>query len=184
MIRIKRVTDFAELEGIKKLQEENLKKNLTDQEAETQGFVTAEYSIEFLKTLHDAGPSIIAKDDDRVVGYALVAVQSIRHHHDLLADLFQGIDKIKYKNQLLNDSRYVVVGQLCVAKGYRGMGLVDQMYQHFKKTLSADYDYCLTDVAEDNPRSLKSHIKSGFQIVDTLQYGGSGWHIVLWDWTI
>ena len=54
MITIKRVTEFSELEGIRKLQEDNLKKNLTDDEAETEGFVTAEYSIEFLKTLHDS----------------------------------------------------------------------------------------------------------------------------------
>jgi hypothetical protein len=25
-------------------------------------------------------------------------------------------------------------------------------------------------------------LKSGFQIIDTLQYGGSEWDIVLWDW--
>jgi len=44
MITITRVTTHTELEGIKKLQEENLKKNLGDQEAETEGFVTAEYT--------------------------------------------------------------------------------------------------------------------------------------------
>jgi hypothetical protein len=183
MIVIKRVSDITELEGIRKLQEDNLKKNLTESDAETQGFVTAEYSIAFLETLHKASPSIIAKDRDLVIGFALVAPKSIRHQHDLLADLFNGIDKIIYKNESLKNTRYVVVGQLCVAKDYRGIGLVQQMYQQFKSSLIREYDYCITDVAENNPRSLKAHLKTGFQVVDTLIYGDLGWNIVLWDWT-
>ena len=183
MLIVKQVTDFSELEGIRNLQEANLKKNIPEEEAEAEGFVTAEYSIEFLEKLHRAYPSIIAKDEGQVVGFALVASKSIRHDHDLLADLFNTIDKIIFKNQPLKDARYVVVGQLCVARNYRGRGLVQQMYQHFKSCLSGEFDYCLTDVAADNPRSLKAHIKSGFQVVDTLTYGGLNWNIVLRDWT-
>ncbi len=182
MYRIKLVSEFSELKGIKTLQEENLKRNLSYEEAEVQGFVTAEYSIEFLQTLHHASPSVIAKEGDLVVGYALVALKSIRHQHDLLSDLFDSIDKIEYNDQLLKYSNYVVVGQLCIAKDYRGRGLVQQMYQYFKARLSGKFDYCLTDIAENNPRSLKSHLKTGFLIVDTLHYGGIDWNIVLWDW--
>jgi hypothetical protein len=184
MITIKRVTKHSELEEIKKLQQDNLKKNLGDQEAETEGFVTAEYTMEFLEKMHGENPSVIAKDGDLVAGYALVAVKAIRHEHELLEDLFDSIDKIRYHNCLLKDAKYLVVGQLCVSKNYRGLGLVSQIYQFFKKSLSPDFDYCITDVAKDNPRSLKAHLKSGFQIIDTLQYGGSGWDIVLWDWTV
>jgi hypothetical protein len=147
MITIKRVTEHSELEGIKKLQQENLKKNLGDQEAETEGFVTAEYTMEFLERMHGESPSIIAKDGDTVVGYALVAVKAIRHEHELLGDLFDSIDKLRYLNSLLKDAKYVVVGQLCVSKTYRGLGLVPQIYQFFKKSLSPDFDYGITDVA-------------------------------------
>ena len=183
MISIKSVTEFSELEGIKKLQQENLKKNLTEQESGIEGFVTAEYPMEFLERMHVETPSVIAKDGDLVAGYALVAVKGIRHEHELLADLFDSIDKIQYRNRLLKDSNYVVVGQLCVSKSYRGLGLVQKIYQYFKADLSLKFDYCITDVAKDNPRSLKAHLKSGFLIIDTLQYGGLGWDIILWDWT-
>jgi hypothetical protein len=182
MITIKAVTELSELEGIKKLQEDNLKKNLSDHEAEKEGFVTAEYTMEFLEKMHSECPSVIAKDGDRVVGYALAAVKNIRHQHDLLGNLFDSIDKIHYKNKLLKDANYVIVGQLCVSKNYRGHGLVQQLYQSYKIYLSPAFCYCLTDVAKDNPRSLKAHLKSGFVIIDTLIYGGSGWDIVLWDW--
>jgi len=182
MITIKRVTEFSELEGIRKLQEANLKKNLPGGEAETEGFVTAEYSIEFLKTLHEAGPSVIAKEGDQVVGYALVAAKTIRYQHELLSDLFNSIDKINYRGHMLKNASYVVVGQLCVAKNYRGLGLVRLMYQHFRQSLSGEYDCCITDVAENNSRSLRVHLNTGFQVIDSFHYGCTNWNIVLWDW--
>jgi ribosomal protein S18 acetylase RimI-like enzyme len=182
MITIKAVTEHSELEGIKKLQEENLMKNLSDREAEKEGFVTAEYTMEFLEKMHDECPSVIAKDGDLVIGYVLAAVKAIRHQHELLEDLFDSIDKIHYRNKPLKDANYVVVGQLCVSKNYRGIGLVQQLYQNYKNYLSPAFDFCLTDVAKNNPRSLKAHLKSGFIVIAELQYNGSGWDIVLWNW--
>ncbi len=151
MIEIKHVTDFSELEGIRKLQEDNLKKNLTAEQADAEGFVTAEYSIDFLHTLHLASPSVIAKENGRVVGYALVVLSAVRHQHDLLADLFDAIDRVEYKQRSLREANYVVVGQLCVARDYRGAGLVQKMYQYYKDSLDQDFDYCITDVAKIIP---------------------------------
>ena len=76
----------------------------------------------------------------------------------------------------------MVVGQLCVAKPYRGLGLVQKLYGHFRDCYADQFEYLITDVAQANTRSLKAHLKTGFQIIDTLTYGGIGWDIVLWDW--
>jgi len=181
MVIVKLVSEMKELEGIRLLQEQNLGKNLSVAEATKEGFVTAEYSVEFLKAMHDVHPSIIAKDNDTVVGYALVATNPIREQHPLLADLFNTIDKVVYKGILLRDTRYVVVGQLCVGKGYRGQGLVQRMYEFYRESLKDSYDYLITDVVQTNQRSIKAHLKTGFIVVDTLEYGGVKWDIVLWE---
>ena len=180
---IKRVTDLSELTGIKDLQAANLKTLISEEEATSQGFLSATYSPEFLEQMHLSCPSIVAKDGDEVVGYALVTTQENRYQHDLLADLFNTIDTLSYNQKPLKESRYVVVGQLCVAKAYRGQGLVQQLYGQFKAALCDQFDFCVTDVAQANQRSLKAHIKTGFEVIDTLHYGGIGWDIVLWDWT-
>jgi ribosomal protein S18 acetylase RimI-like enzyme len=179
---IKRVSENDELVGIAQLQALNLKKNIDSETALSQGFLTAEYTLEYLKEMHDASPSIIAKDGDKVVGYALVATKEVRNGHDLVADLFNVIDTKTFKGQLLNEVNYVVVGQLCVGEGYRGQGLVKRLYDHFRDCLSSEYEYLITDVAQANTRSLNAHKKSGFQVIDTLVYAGIGWDIVLWDW--
>lgn len=179
---IKRVTDLTEIEGIKHLQTINLKANLTEAEMLQEGFLTASYPLELLQQMHRIEPAIIAKEGDTVAGYALAVTKAIGGQHDLLDDLFRQIDAHHYQGQLLAEVDYVVVGQLCVAKMYRGLGLVQQLYGHFQTSLSHKYPYLITDVDDKNPRSIKAHLKTGFEIIGSLQYGGSNWHIVLWDW--
>jgi len=127
-------------------------------------------------------PSIIAKDGDKVVGYALIVSKEIASKHDLLFDLMNAIDGLKYKNTNLGTVNYILVGQLCVHMSYTGNGLVQKMYNLFKKKYVLIFDYCITDVATDNPRSLKAHVKTGFNILESFKYGGITWNIVLWDW--
>jgi ribosomal protein S18 acetylase RimI-like enzyme len=181
-IIVSRATTYNDLLGISTLQKLNLRKNIDDETANSQGFLTAEYTLDYLKAMHNVLPSVIAKDGDSVVGYALVTTKEVRNGHDLIADLFNVIDTKSYKGQLLKEVNYVVVGQLCVAEAYRGQGLVKKLYDYYRDYLSSEYEYLITDVAQANKRSLNAHKKSGFQVIDTLVYGGIGWDIVLWDW--
>jgi GNAT superfamily N-acetyltransferase len=180
--RIKLVDSDEELRGIRDLQEANLPKNLSPEEAAQEGFVTASYTVEFLKVMHEAHPSVIAKAGDRVVGYALVATKEVRHQHDLLSGLFDAIDRIHCQGQPLAERNYVVVGQLCVGKGYRAQGLASRMYEFYRESLQDRFDSCLTDIVQSNRRSLRAHEKTGFRVVGTLEYGGVGWDVVMWDW--
>ncbi len=181
-VEIKKVDQLGELTGIRDLQALNLRKNIDAETALSQGFLTAAYTLQYLQEMHDASPSIIAKDGDTVVGYALVATKEIRNGHDLIADLFNVIDTKYYKGKCLKEVNYVVVGQLCVAKDYRGQGLVKRMYDYYRDCYAGEYEYLITDVAQANPRSLNAHKKSGFIVIDTLVYAGIGWDIVIWDW--
>jgi ribosomal protein S18 acetylase RimI-like enzyme len=179
---IKRVTAKEETAGIKKLQAANLKANLSEEEIQQEGFVTAEYTLPFLELMNEIEPSVIAKEGEEVVGYVLVVTRALYGKHALLDDLFRQIDKYTFNGEALKDIDYTICGQLCVARTHRGRGLVQQMYNYYREALSGKYKYLLTDVDEQNPRSVKAHSKTGFEIIGTSHYGGSNWHIVLWNW--
>lgn len=181
-MRIKRVSNREEIEGIKRLQTANLRENLRPEEIEAEGFVTAEYTLDFLERMNRETPAVIAVDDKEVVGYALVATRKLLGHHELLDDLFRQIDEQIYRGAKLSKKNYVLVGQLCVQREYRGKGLAIKMYEFFRSELSGLFDYCLTDVQVSNPRSIRAHLRAGFQILGELSYGGSPWKIVIWDW--
>ncbi len=179
MIEIKLVSSEDEIIQIKNLQEKNLRRHLTDEEAASQGFLTASYTLEYLKEMNAVFPSVVAKDQDVVAGYAMITTKEVRTGHDLLKDLFENIDRCTYEGKLLRDADYVVVGQLCVGKEYRGLNLVKRMYDYFADAVKDQYDYMATDVDCDNRRSLKAHAKAGFEVIDSLVYGGKKWDIVI-----
>lgn len=179
---IKRVTEKEEIAGIKKLQAANLKNNLSEEETEQEGFVTAEYTLPFLALMNEIEPSVIAKEGNEVVGYVLVVTRALFGKHALLDDLFRQIDQYTFRGEALKNINYTICGQLCVARPHRGRGLVQQLYNYYRTELSGTYKYLLTDVDEKNPRSVKAHMKTGFEIIGTSNYGGSNWHIVLWNW--
>lgn len=182
MIVVKQVTEKDELKGISKLQKANLRKNISTEEAAEQGFVTAQYTLAFLAKMHKASPAIVAKVDREIVAYALVALRKEALGHPLLLDLVQQIDKCVYREQKLENVDYVIVGQLCVAKNYRGKGLSQQLYLKFKACYAHNFTYCITDVASNNKPSLAAHQKIGFETIASLNYGGIAWDIVLWNW--
>ncbi len=183
-IKITRASSDKDIRGVLSLQQKNLRKNLSDEVIASQGFVTVEHDFELLKKMTDLAPSIIAKDGDEVVGYALVMLPESRQDIPTLEGLFECIDTLEYKNKPLNSYNLVVIGQLCVAEKYRGMILVDKMYTHYKESLIGTYDMAVTDISSKNPRSLKAHQRVGFQVINRFfdKITSEEWDIVVWDW--
>lgn len=182
MILIQPVETEPEIDGILELQRRNLRRNLTDGEAAEQGFLTAEYSRDLLQRMNAASPSILAKVDDRVIGYALVTTREVGVTDPFLAELFLQNDSLTYQGCPLASARYVVVGQLCVDRDYRGLGLVSRLYETFRKTQSGIFSFAVTEVARSNARSLRAHQKVGFQVIHSMASATTEWEIVLWDW--
>ena len=171
-----------ELRQIKDIQKRHQKESIAPELRETTGFVTAEYEISLLEKMHRLLPSIIAKDGDIVVGYALVTDPRIIGCHDLLDDLFDQINKLTFHNHPLKETNYTVVGQLCVDSDYGRRGIAQGLYKKYQESYSGFFDYCITDVDCNNPRSLRTHLRAGFQTIHKIEYGNAEWDIVLWDW--
>ena len=172
-LRITQMANDNDAKGILALQQANLRTRLAPEEAEIEGFCTAEYDLSLLKRMKG---SIIAKTkDEEIVGYVLCVTREMFGLHPLLDTLFEEIDKIISVD-------YCVCGQLCVAKGYRGKGLAGKLYAAFRSTLEARYHACCTDVASDNPRSLRAHEKTGFEPISSVFHDEVRFDIVKWDW--
>jgi ribosomal protein S18 acetylase RimI-like enzyme len=74
------------------------------------------------------------------------------------------------------------MGQICVAKEFRGKGIVNMLYQKHKEMYSAQYDFILTEISTSNKRSLKAHEKIGFQFIYTYSDKMDEWNVVIWNW--
>lgn len=182
MTIIQQVATSEELKGLKQLQFSNLRRIIGEEEAMKEGFVTSEYTLDLLEKMHLEHPSIIAKEGNQVVGYIIVTTKSVYGAHEELDKLFDTVDKMKFKGELLGNTNYLLVGQICIAKSHRGIGLVQKMYQYYQALHAEQYQYLITDVSQANKRSLKVHHRTGFETIGVIEQVGTGWDIILWDW--
>jgi GNAT superfamily N-acetyltransferase len=183
MVKIKLCSREVEIAGILSLQEANLGKNISLQEAREQGYVTVEHDFLLLKRMNEKAPSIIAISQDEVVGYTLAMTKDFRFQIPVLVPMFEMIDTLSFKGFSLKVEEYIVAGQVCVAKGFRGQRLLDRLYQFFQEQYAARFSFIVTEIASDNLRSLRAHRRVGFEPIH--QYfspDGMSWDIVIWDW--
>ena len=174
-------TDLREMLA---LQQQNLSRNLSPDVQREQGFVTLQYTFDQMQQMHNLGPSVIAKDGERVVGYAITTVPEARPFVPELETLFVMLDAVQYAGKPLSQHAYYVVGQVCVAEGYRGQGLFDQMYQHHRATYGDQFRLFITDISARNTRSLRAHERVGFRVIHQFYEPDAGeeWALVVWDW--
>ena len=151
---------------------------MSSEEKLQEGFVTVQHSVALLKQMNSACAHIIAKDNDILVGFALVMLPDFRRQIAVLIPMFERIDEL-----LLKDKTYVVMGQICINKNYRKQGIFRGLYHFYREELQHQFDYLITEVATINIRSIQAHHAIGFKIIDTYHEDGIEWNIILWDWT-
>jgi len=176
------VTTNEELREIIQLSDQNLRTKISDEEKKSQGFVSWNYSFELLYKLNAQHPHVIVKDDNKVIGYALVALKEARNFHPALEQMITDLEPLLYKDKKLSAYEYYVMGQVCVDKAYRGKGIFEMLYQKHKILFEKDYDFVVTEISTANSRSLRAHEKLGFKNIYTYTDITDEWNVVLWDW--
>lgn len=172
-----RVKIIEELMQIRTLQFQNILTSITSEEKQQEGFVTVQHSLGLLEQMNTACAHIIAKEDQKVVGFALVMLPKFRNEIEILIPMFEKIDAILPVNK-----SYVIMGQICVDKNYRRKGVFRQLYLFYKEELQKQFDFLITEVSVTNLRSINAHQSVGFKTIEIYEDKGILWHIMLWDW--
>ncbi|MBC9797607.1 GNAT family N-acetyltransferase [Sinomicrobium weinanense] len=173
----------TDLRGILELQKKNSPGAISPEEAASQGFVTVRHDLDILGRMNREAPSIIAKDKDKVIGYCLAMTRNFKKDIPVLIPMFNTIDKLSFKNEPLLDANYIVSGQVCIDKAYRGKGILDGLYNHYREAYKDIYKYIITEIVTTNQRSVKAHLRVGFEHLHSyIAPDNTDWDIVIWDW--
>ncbi|GAA0713095.1 hypothetical protein GCM10009430_04350 [Aquimarina litoralis] len=166
-----------ELHQILALQQSNLSESISSNEKQKEGFVTVKHNFDILKKMNTQQPHIIAKHNDKIVGYALCMTKDFGNDIEVLKPMFAKIDTL-----IEPRINYIVMGQVCVDKTYRRQGILRGLYQKMKSSLQEKYSLLITEVASNNKRSLEAHSAIGFKDLIVYQADTIEWHIISWDW--
>ncbi len=182
-IDYKSCTSNDEILGIRNLQKENHYSSLSREEMSSEGFLTCTHSIELLNELNTVAPHVIAIANNKVIAYLLTMTARAKGKMPILNPMFAEFETLLYKGQTIAVYNYLIVGQVCVAKGFRGKGVLNKCYELYKDLYSSKYDFAITEVDSRNKRSLKAHFSIGFQEIHRYNTAeGEEWSVVIWDW--
>ena len=109
-------TTEEELKGILELQQINLPQNISTDELKSQGFVTVKHDLNLLTQMNSPFQHIIAKENNKIIGYTLVMLRKWKNDIPVLVEMFDQIDSIIYGGRKLAEAKYFIMGQVCVAK--------------------------------------------------------------------
>ncbi len=153
--------------------------------AASDGFTTVRHDFDLLRDMNRTHPSAIARCGEDLAGYCLMMPQSFRSRIPILEPMFCLLEGLSWRvRPLAGDQRWFVMGQVCVASGYRGLGVFDGLYALLRRTYSADFDFTVTEISRRNARSLRAHQRVGFEYLHDYfdPIAEDHWEVVVWDW--
>lgn len=146
-----------------------------------EGFVYARHDLRLLRAFAAELPQVVAREGARVVGYTLAMPPSLREALPELVPMFEQFDRMRYQGAPIAAQRYVVGGQVCVDRDYRGLGLMRMLYFGMRDRLPNGYSACVTEVSARNAVSLRAHLAMGFQQVGRYQDAKDSWLVIAWN---
>jgi len=174
-----------EVELILALQAENHRDHVDAATAASDGFTSVRHDPAVLQAMNLAHPSVIALSGGQLAGYCLMMAQEFRGDVPVLQPMFELLERLHWRGEALaGNPRWFVMGQVCVARAFRGRGVFDGMYDQLRRVYSPHFDFTVTEVSQRNARSLRAHRRVGFETlhVHADAQTGENWEVVVWDW--
>lgn len=178
--QVRPLSDPADLQRILELQRANLAASIDQEELRAQGFVTAVHSLQSLQQMHALGPSIIAKAGTELAGYALTMLVEARRCVPVLDPMFQLLERLSWRGRPLRELSHYVMGQVCVAKPFRGQGVFDALYGGHQALYRERFELLVTEVSVRNTRSLRAHERVGFEPLHRYRDDIDEWIVIGW----
>ncbi|WAC00845.1 GNAT family N-acetyltransferase [Lacinutrix neustonica] len=136
-----------------------------------------QHDFDLLKKMNDACGHCIAKHEGKVIGYALSMLQAFKNDMPLLIPMFNEIDHVlSGQNRRLN---YIAMGQICIDKSYRRMGVFRGLYLYMAKELSNEFHAIITEVDSKNTRSSEAHRSIGFKVLSKYTSNDQLWEVII-----
>ena len=181
LVRYRTASQGSDMEAILALQRKNMPARLPPEEALAEGFLFVEHERPVLEALNHPFPHILAWAEDLLAGYALVMLRETSDLIPVLQPMFAQMDSIKLPEAALKDTRYFVMGQICIAREFRKKGIFEGLYTHLCTQMRPHFDFIVTEIALQNQRSIRAHTRFGFQMLRKYQADGINWAIVGYD---
>jgi predicted GNAT superfamily acetyltransferase len=97
--------------------------------------------------------------DDQIVGFVCAFRNEFETGSPVIAKMLESYDRMVFEGRALNSFRSYIYGPVCLARDFRGRGLLRGLYEAQKKDLAGLFEIGVAFVSQSNPHSLDAHVK-------------------------
>jgi hypothetical protein len=158
---------------ILQLQSANYIANLTEEERKS-GFLSAQFSLE--QTAQIAGDLgiTIGVLDDRVAAFLCAFRNEFPSGSPVIAEMLLKYPVFRFEDRPLNSFSTYIYGPVCIAREWRGRGMLRGLFEAQKKDLAGQFEIGVAFVSRSNAHSLYAHVNGlGMAEAGDFQVGGN-----------
>jgi len=175
------LASLENIDGILKLQSENLVTNLKDDEKD-DGFVTTPFTIEQIEDLIKLDGVFIALDGTNVISYVMCASWHYWVSWPMFEYMASFLNTLKFNGiELTMDNSYQY-GPICVSKEYRGNKIFENIFEFARENMSRRYPILVTFINKINKRSYEAHVrKLGLEVITEFEFNNNNFYELVYD---
>jgi len=147
----------GDYQEILQLQSANYITNLTEEERRS-GFLSAQFSFEQTAQIAEDLGITVAVLDHCVAGFLCAFRNEFPSGSPVIAEMLRHYPLFRFEDRPLSAFLSYIYGPVCIARQYRGRGLLRGLYQAQKKDLGARFEVGVAFVSRSNPHSLRAHV--------------------------
>ncbi|NOU37825.1 MAG: GNAT family acetyltransferase [Ferruginibacter sp.] len=175
------IASQLDIDSVLQLQELYLVTNLLDTEKK-DGFVTTPFTKAQLQYVIQNQGLFIAKDKNVVIAYIFAESWLFFSQYPIfkyMITLLPSIQFLEYNFTTQNSFQY---GPVCIHKNYRGMGLINVLFEFMRANISKKFPLGLTFINKINVPSLIAHTKKlKWCVVGNFQFNNNEYFILAYD---
>jgi hypothetical protein len=160
------------------LQAVNHIRNLSLEERK-QGFLSAEFSPAQVAAIAQDLGITVAVSAGELAGFLCAFRKEFNHGSPVIAKMLDSYDRAEFEGRRLSAYASYIYGPVCIARAFRGKGLLRGLYEAQLNLLAGQFDLGVAFVSRDNPHSLNAHVIGlGMKEAGEFQLGGSSYVIL------
>jgi predicted GNAT superfamily acetyltransferase len=140
------------------LQTANFIANLSEAERR-QGFLSAQFSAAQTEQIAQDLGTIVALADGHLAGFLCALRKEFDTGSPVIARMLESFDRMSFHGQPLSSFTSYIYGPVCIAREYRGRGLLRGLYEAQKRSLTGKFEMGVAFVSRSNPHSLQAHVR-------------------------
>ena len=147
----------ADYRRILQLQSANYIANLTEEERQS-GFLSAQFTVEQTAQIAEDLGITVAVLNDRVAGFLCAFRKEFPSGSPVIAEMLRSYPRFRFEDRSLSNFVSYIYGPVCIAREYRGGGLLRGLYQAQKEDLAGRFEIGVAFVSRSNAHSLRAHV--------------------------